>query len=123
MLRTGRGITQERPMTVSIRTLSRMALVAAGLALSAPAMAATATIDCGTGTPSWNSSTSTLSCGAGGSKCTISGPSSVIINTQFTLNASCPSGTNYTWTGSGGASNCSGASCDVTEASTGNKTY
>ena len=109
-------------MTVSIRTLSRMALVAAGLALSAPAMAATATIDCGTGTPSWNSNTSTLSCGAGGSKCTISGPSSAVVSTQFTLNASCPSGTNYNWTGSGAAS-CSGASCDVTEGTTGNKTY
>ena len=109
-------------MTVSIRTLCRLALVAAAVAFGSPAYAGTATIDCGAGSPSWNSSTNTLSCGSG-TKCSISGPSSVVVNNSFTLTASCPSGSTYTWVGTGGASSCSGATCDVTEASTGNKTY
>ncbi|HEY8242755.1 MAG TPA: hypothetical protein VII68_04790 [Casimicrobiaceae bacterium] len=110
-------------MSESFRTICRVALVAAGLTLGSPAaFAATATLDCGTGTPTWNSSTSTLSCGAGSSKCSISGPTSAVINTQFTLNASCPSGSTYTWTGSQ-AAGCSGATCNITETSTGNKIY
>jgi len=110
-------------MSDSFRTICRLALVAVGLTLgSTGAYAATATIDCGAGTPSWNAGTNTLSCQAG-SKCTISGPNSAVISTLFTLTASCPSGSTYTWTGTGGASSCSGTTCDITEGSTGNKSY
>jgi hypothetical protein len=109
-------------MSDSIRTICRLALVAVGLTLGSPAAyAATATIDCGNGTPTWNASTNTLSCQVG-SKCTISGPTSAIVNNLFTLTASCPSGSTYTWTG-GAATSCTGASCDITETVTGNKSY
>ena len=112
-------------MSDSIRNLCRLAVLAAGLAFGAQAQAATATLDCGTGTPQWNSSSNTLTCVAGGgTQCSISGPTSAVVNTSFQLTASCPSGTGpYTWTGTGGASSCTGATCDITEASTGNKTY
>ena len=110
-------------MTVSLHTLCRFAVLAVGLALGGQASAGTATIDCGTGSPSWNSQTNTLSCGAGGgSQCSISGPNSAVVSTQFTLTANCPSGSTYTWTG-GAATGCTGATCNVTEASTGTKNY
>jgi len=108
-------------MYESIRNLCRLALVAVGLTLgSTGAYAATATIDCPGGTLSF--ANNVLTCTVG-TKCSITGPTSAIINTQFTLNASCPSGSTYTWAGTGGASSCSGATCDITEASTGAKSY
>jgi len=110
-------------MTVSLNTLCRFAVLAVGLALGGQASAGTATIDCGTGSPSWNSQTNTLSCGAGGgTQCSITGPNSAAVNTQFTLTANCPSGSTYTWTG-GAATGCTGATCNVTETVVSTKNY
>lgn len=111
-------------MSDSFRTICRLALVAVGLTFGSPATyAATATIDCGAGTPTWNAGTNTLSCQTG-TKCTISGPTSAVVNTLFTLSASCPSGTTYTWKKSGVAmGSCTADTCDITETTTGSKSY
>src|SRR5512134_1564777 len=116
MLRTGRGITQERPMTVSIRTLCRVALVAAGLALGTQAQAATATIDCVGGTLSFanNVLTCTPATTGGGDTapggCSLSvSPGSGSTATNVTLTAACTSGTTpiaLAWSGAAGTGNC-----------------
>lgn len=106
-------------------TLAR-ALAVAGFALvTAPAQAASVTVDAGAACTafSWNPATSTLSCQVS-TDCVVTGPNSAVLGSDVTLTASCPTSTTITWTGNDGASGCSGATCVVNRASgTGNQTY
>ena len=103
-------------MSDSFRTICRLALVAVGLTLGSTAYAAPISCDLTAGVLTCNVS--------GGSKCAISGPTSAVVNTSFTLNASCPSGTSYTWKKSGVAIGaCTADTCDITETTTGSKSY
>lgn len=104
-------------------TFTRAALAAAGFALAAPAMAATATFDCQGGSLSWNAGTNTLTCVATSTKCVISGPTSGQTNGSVTLNATCPGTGNLAWTGGGGTASCTGTSCVVSASSDGNVQY
>ena len=102
-------------MTVSIRTLCRMALVAAGLAFGTQAQAVTATIDCVGGTLTFanNVLTCTPSGGSGdtppGSCSLTANPTSGAVATNVTLTAACGSGTTpiaLAWSGAAGTGSC-----------------
>ena len=103
-------------MTVSIRSLCRMALVAAGLALGTQAQAATATIDCVGGTLSFanNVLTCTPATTGGGDTapggCSLTAtPGSGSTATHVMLTAACTSGTTpiaLAWSGAAGTGSC-----------------
>lgn len=110
-------------MTKLFTTFRRAALLACALGYGIAAHAASVTVDAGAACTafSWNPANSTLSCQVS-TDCVVTGANSAVVNTNVTLTASCPTSTTITWDGTG-TSGCSGATCDVTNASTGNQTY
>ncbi|MBN8479504.1 MAG: hypothetical protein J0L91_11105 [Burkholderiales bacterium] len=110
-------------MTKLFTTFRRAALLACALGYGIAAHAASVTVDAGAACTafSWNPANSTLSCQVS-TDCVVTGANSAVVNTNVTLTASCPTSETITWDGAG-TSGCSGATCDVTNAATGNQTY
>lgn len=110
-------------MTKLFTTFRRVALLACGLGVGMAAHAASVTVDAGSACTafSWNSATSTLSCQVS-TDCVVTGASSAVVNSTVTLTASCPTSSTITWDGAGTVA-CTGTTCDVTNAATGNQTY
>src|SRR5436190_4888267 len=121
MLRTRRGITQERPMSVSIRNICRLAVVVFGLALASQGHAGSVTIDAGGACTGFTWDGSKLTCLVT-TDCVISGPTTGTPGSNITLTASCPTSTTITWLG-GSCVGQTGSSCTANEAGNGPVTY